>query len=149
MDCRSCDARGRLGPRPVGLPAISLASLLLLGIASSSGCSWFGGTRIEQYQAENQRLIEDFRLQRDRSSQLERQNQTLESRVAELENRLAIAAASAAARVAERRSAEPDEPSPSTSQQPNSQSPISQQPAVGARQRPPASSVDPWRARPL
>ncbi|WP_148080569.1 hypothetical protein [Roseimaritima ulvae] len=53
------------------------------------GCALFGKNKLEQCQSESERLLADYRLERDRANQLAEQNQQITARVAELEQRLA------------------------------------------------------------
>ncbi len=67
-------------------PSGILAMLLLF---ASPGCSWLKRDKLAQYRAENDRLVTEYRSQRDVAARLEVQNRALVGRVAELENRLA------------------------------------------------------------
>lgn len=68
------------------LPCGILVMLLLCG---TPGCSWLKRDKLAQYRAENDRLVTEYRSQRDAAARLEVQNRALVGRVAELENRLA------------------------------------------------------------
>ncbi|XZE54804.1 hypothetical protein SH139x_000783 [Planctomycetaceae bacterium SH139] len=65
---------------------------LLVLISSTAGCSLFGNNKLAQYAADNERLISDYRAERDRAAQLELQNRALTGRIAALEGRLAAIA---------------------------------------------------------
>ena len=54
----------------------------------AGGCSWFRGNQLEQYRADNERLIGEYRAERDRAEQLAVQNRALVGRVSDLEQRL-------------------------------------------------------------
>ena len=59
-------------------------------IASSVGCNSFGnGKLVQQLQNENERLLTEFRAERSRREEFERQNKTLEARLSESEKLLA------------------------------------------------------------
>ncbi|MCA9192877.1 MAG: hypothetical protein KDB03_13970 [Planctomycetales bacterium] len=61
-----------------------------LGLALLSGCSSFGqGKMLKQLQTENERLLSEFRQQRDQLGVLKQQNQLLASRLEESEKLLA------------------------------------------------------------
>ncbi len=70
---------------------ISSLCLLVL-VSSTAGCSLFGNNKAAQYAADNERLISDYRAERDRAAQLELQNRALTGRIAALESRLAAIA---------------------------------------------------------
>lgn len=53
------------------------------------GCSLWGKSELKQYRDENDRLLGEFRLQRDRAEQLEVEKRALVSRVRDLETRMA------------------------------------------------------------
>lgn len=62
---------------------------LLMSICSS-GCGLFnGGQQVKQLQSENDRLLAEYRAQRDRLAKLQETNAALESRVGEAEKLLA------------------------------------------------------------
>lgn len=63
--------------------------VVVLPLSAAGGCTWFGQDKLGQYRAENERLLQDYRTQRDLSARLEVQNRALVGRVSELENRLA------------------------------------------------------------
>lgn len=59
-------------------------------VACISGCGLFGGgQQTKQLQAENDRLLAEYRAQRDRLSKLQETNAALEARVGEAERLLA------------------------------------------------------------
>lgn len=59
-------------------------------IASVAGCGMFGGAaQLKQLQAENDKLVTEYRAQRDKVSKLQETNVALEQRVAEAEKLLA------------------------------------------------------------
>ncbi|WP_164101705.1 hypothetical protein [Candidatus Laterigemmans baculatus] len=62
---------------------------MLGGLVLAGGCSWLEHSKLEQYQSENDRLIGEFRAERQRSSVLDERNEELSDRVAALEDRLA------------------------------------------------------------
>jgi hypothetical protein len=66
---------------------------VLCGLAllvAFSGCNSFGNTRlVKELQSENERLLSEFRAQRDRASELEKANQLQAERLAESEKLLA------------------------------------------------------------
>lgn len=66
---------------------IELASIAVL-LFLIGGCSWFKTDLSKQYLAENERLIREYRLERDRAAQLEIQNRAMVSRIDTLEGRL-------------------------------------------------------------
>ena len=56
----------------------------------ASGCGLFGsGQQLKQLQSENDRLLNEYRAQRDRVTQLQETNAALEARVGEAERLLA------------------------------------------------------------
>ena len=68
--------------------------LIQIGLVScllwcGSGCSLFKNDKLEFYQSENDRLIREYREQRDLASRLEVQNRALVGRVSQLEGKLA------------------------------------------------------------
>lgn len=68
---------------------ICLLLLSLTAVTASAGCSLWGRSEVKQYEAENERLLTDFRAQRDRAERLEIEKRALVSRLQDLENRFA------------------------------------------------------------
>ncbi len=63
-----------------------IAAMLFL-----TGCNTFGSAKqVRQLQQENERLLAEFRAQRDRTHELQRTNAILEDRVADTEKQLAL-----------------------------------------------------------
>lgn len=59
-------------------------------VIGCSGCGMFGGTsQLKQLQAENDKLVTEYRAQRDKVAKLQETNVALEQRVAEAEKLLA------------------------------------------------------------
>lgn len=55
------------------------------------GCgTLFGKRKIEQLQSESERLLSEYRLERDRADDLDIQNRALTNRISKLERRLAV-----------------------------------------------------------
>lgn len=75
--------------RPIGEASATALLMIVLSVVAAGGCTWFGQDKLSQYRAENERLLQDYRTQRDLSARLEVQNRALVGRVSELENRLA------------------------------------------------------------
>ena len=76
-------SRNRLG-------AARVLCWTLLGLFSCSGCGMFGGAaQLKQLQAENDKLVNEYRAQRDKVAKLQETNVALEQRVAEAEKLLA------------------------------------------------------------
>lgn len=72
------------------LRAASCLVILSALLLTTSGCNAFGNRKVvQELQAENERLISEFRAQRDSNERLKRQNHELETRVAESEKLLA------------------------------------------------------------
>ncbi|QDV27880.1 hypothetical protein [Aureliella helgolandensis] len=68
-----------------------LCSLFVPLLGGASGCSSLGkGALVKQLQSENDRLLSEFRSQRDRADQLAQSNRMLEERVAQTEKQLAL-----------------------------------------------------------
>lgn len=63
----------------------ALATLLLSG-----GCGLFGQQQLEQCRGESDRLLAEYRTERDARQRFEIQNRALVDRVADLEQRLAV-----------------------------------------------------------
>ena len=57
-------------------------------VVGMPGCSWLRNDNAKQFQAENERLIQDYRVERDRAERLEIENRALVSRVYDLEGRI-------------------------------------------------------------
>ena len=76
-------------PRAVGWRLLCGAcGLALLGVAS--GCNSLGNSRlVKELQTENERLLSEFRGQRDRAAELEKANRLQAERLAESEKMLA------------------------------------------------------------
>ena len=62
-----------------------LAILLSL---STTGCSLSGGGKVKQLEAESERLLSDYRYERERADRLEVLNNSLTERIGQLEQRL-------------------------------------------------------------
>ncbi len=68
--------------------AIRLAGMLVA--CGLTGCGMFGSpTQLKQLQAENDKLVSEYRAQRDKAAKLQEANVALEQRVAEAEKLLA------------------------------------------------------------
>ena len=62
----------------------------LAGLLFCNGCGMFGGAgQLKQLQAENDKLVGEYRAQRDKVAKLQETNLALEQRVAEAEKLLA------------------------------------------------------------
>ncbi len=74
-----------------GLHSVGLRLALVLACLSASlGCNSFGnGKLVKQLQLENERLLGEFRAERQRREESERLNSTLEARLSESEKLLA------------------------------------------------------------
>ncbi|GEM_PF-5564820 len=116
-------------------------------IVVAPGCSLFGSSKLEGCRAESERLLADYREQRDRADRLAAQNRAMTDRVVDLEQRLAVIQNSADQRLATRPERRPLESSsqPSGSfigpPMPSNQSAL---PSSRAVVPPP----DPWKAVP-
>lgn len=86
-------------PHPGGYPhAWTLLALLLL--ITLSGCNSFGsGKLVQQLQNENERLLTEFRAEKKRREEFEKQNRTLEARLSESEKLLARQSQGASSRL--------------------------------------------------
>ena len=72
--------------RPAGLILLCLCSLM----PCATGCGLFGGgQQLKQLQNENDRLLAEYRAQRERLTELQETNAALEARVDEAERLLA------------------------------------------------------------
>ncbi|MFO1063408.1 MAG: hypothetical protein U0892_06035 [Pirellulales bacterium] len=58
-------------------------------ICSSFGCNMFGGKQVQELRLENDRLLSEYRSQRDKLAALQETNAALESRLSESEKLLA------------------------------------------------------------
>lgn len=67
------------------LKPLVLGAMLLV----APGCSLFKNDKLQYFQSENDRLIREYREQRDLAARLEVQNRALVSRVSQLEGKLA------------------------------------------------------------
>lgn len=63
--------------------------LITMLVVACPGCSLWGRSEVKQYELENERLLTDFRAQRDRAERLEIEKRALVSRLQDLENRFA------------------------------------------------------------
>ena len=78
--------KGNLVRRPAGVLLLCLCSLM----PWATGCGLFGGgQQLKQLQNENDRLLAEYRAQRERLTQLQETNAALEARVGEAERLLA------------------------------------------------------------
>jgi hypothetical protein len=68
------------------LKSVSLGFVVLM--VGLPGCSWLRNDSVKQFQAENERLIQDYRVERDKAERLEIENRALVSRVYDLEGRI-------------------------------------------------------------
>ena len=68
---------------------LKLFLLTIALVVACSGCSLWGRGEVKQYELENERLLTDFRAQRDRAERLEIEKRALVSRLQDLENRFA------------------------------------------------------------
>jgi hypothetical protein len=66
-----------------------IVALCMVSCIVSTGCSWLKPDASKQYLAENERLIRDYRQQRDIAARLEIENRALIARIGDLENRMA------------------------------------------------------------
>lgn len=89
--------------KPLFLLAISVVSC-----AAMPGCALWGSGKLEQCQSESERLLSDYRQQRERADRLEDQNRLIADRLAQLEQRLAQLQESPAQRLATRPAGQPD-----------------------------------------
>lgn len=70
-------------------PAIQYSLLAIVLLVGSPGCALFGTNKLEQCRSESERLLSDFRQQRDRADALAEENRQIQGRLAELERKLA------------------------------------------------------------
>ena len=99
-------------PSSVAKPLVSPLRLVLMGLFlfSLTGCNTFGNSKlVKQLRQENERLLVEYRAQRDRSQELQRQNSILEERVAETEKQLALSYQQGQGRLSRRNSFAPSQ----------------------------------------
>ncbi len=95
-------------------------------LACLAGCNSLGSGKLaDQLREENERLISEFRAQRDANEKLRQQNQMLEDRVAESEKLLARTLSQTNSRISSR-------PFPSTTPGQSSSSQIAPLPSTGS-----------------
>lgn len=88
---RSCASKAKILP------------LLAAVLIAFAGCNSLGSGKLaEQLRDENQRLVSEFRAQRDANEKLREKNQLLENRVAESEKLLARTLSGAESRISSR-----------------------------------------------
>ncbi|QDS96180.1 hypothetical protein FF011L_49880 [Roseimaritima multifibrata] len=142
-----------------------LAILVVAGLCiGSTGCGLLGNRKYKECQAESERLLTDYRTERDRADRLAVQNRAMTDRVAVLEQRLATSQQAPARYSPPQIAAQPADlvprypaglpsssPSPASSTLPTTRAATNQSaetPAV-AEQRSIVPPPDPWRSVPF
>lgn len=136
-----------------------LAIIVVVGLCiGSTGCGLLGNRKYKECQAESERLLTDYRTERDRADRLAVQNRAMTDRVAVLEQRLATSQQAPARYGPPQIAAQPADlvpryPAglPSSSALPTTRAAANQsaEPPAMAEQRSIVPPPDPWRSVPF